>query len=169
MQTRRYPSLASHERPGDSLRRDEKTTISDRTRRDGQRFARRVRACMSWYTMIYDDIGLAPSPGLIEAKVQRVLLLASHHRVGSRFLPAYMSRLSVCSAQVLVLYSSPTPVYEHHLDSRQVYSTSVLPHHYCYGTTQGEYLLLYNTSTEQSPSRTWICDIDISMGACVQR
>jgi hypothetical protein len=51
---------------------------------------------MSWYTMIYDDIGLAPSPGLIEAKVQRVLLLASYHRIGGWFLPAYMPRLSVC-------------------------------------------------------------------------
>jgi hypothetical protein len=78
LQTRRYPSLASHERPGDSLRGDEKATISDRTRRDGQRFARRVHACMSWYTSIYDTIGHTPGPGLIEAKVQRVpMLLAS--------------------------------------------------------------------------------------------
>ena len=76
-QTRRYPSLASHERPGDSLRGDEKATISDRTRRDGQRFARRVHACMSWYTMIYDNIGPTPGPGLIEAKVQRARTLPS--------------------------------------------------------------------------------------------
>jgi hypothetical protein len=47
LQTRRYPSLASHERPGDSLRRDEKAAISDRARRDGQRFASRVQhACL---------------------------------------------------------------------------------------------------------------------------
>jgi len=53
---RRYPSLASNERSGDSLRREENTTISDRTRRDGQRFARRVHACMSWYTKTNDEI-----------------------------------------------------------------------------------------------------------------
>lgn len=64
-------------RPGDSLRGDEKATISDRTRRDGQRFARRVHACMSWYTMIYDNIGPTPGPGLIEAKVQRARTLPS--------------------------------------------------------------------------------------------
>ena len=107
-QTRRYPSLASHERPGDSLKGDEKATISDRTRRDGQRFARRVHACMSWYTMIYDNIG--PTPGTDRGKGTESAYAAFFRGIiERRSLPAYYTcLLPAGSFQVLVEYSNPS-------------------------------------------------------------
>ena len=72
--TRAWRAMSGRATASDETRRRRSRTA---TRRDGQRFARRVHACMSWYTMIYDNIGPTPGPGLIEAKVQRARTLPS--------------------------------------------------------------------------------------------
>jgi hypothetical protein len=132
--TRAWRAMSGRATASDETRRRRSRTA---TRRDGQRFARRVHACMSWYTMIYDNIGLAPGPGLIcrgkGTETAFAGFLSSLWKLVSAGL--YVSS-SVCltNSSAGTVYSSPTPVYEHHRDSRQVYSAAVLVH--CYGATQ---------------------------------
>jgi hypothetical protein len=66
---------------------------------------------MSWYTIIYDAIGPTPGPGPIEAKEQRVLMLASFRALKGGFCrPAYCPcHLLACPFQVLAEYSNSNP------------------------------------------------------------
>lgn len=105
---------------------------------------------MSWYTVIYDAIGTTPDPGLIEAKVQRVHMLASSMALKGDF-QLYMSSACLPIPSAGRVQLTVTPVHEHRLNSRQVYSTSTSPHLVCIALPW--YLL--HTSTEQSPGRAW--------------